>query len=372
MNTRLVFVSFFALAVLQIPAQVQHNEFDMYSGTTLRTSRAGLQGPNPGDIAQPFRSGLMSGLGQYLDPVTGRLVHRAHGLRVMLQDEDESTSEFFTLALIGENPTTPQTPDPSRELFRSARFMTPSSGLSRPWAWQLTVSFATPFDLLPACSTFYVACGVPANARWFQDGLSVHMSDWSANPFSDSPFPEYLVGRILIPHTSFRIDRTAGAVVVGMADRFHRLWYFGPSPTLKVGADLDPLISYFNRTPNPAFGAAGLWPDQTNRRLDGLAFRVRDQNHPNAFCIILGHAGEPQYPGILLGWPFVGAVYLNPSAPIWQFASGSLLGGNFERVVERFPNRWNLGHFGLGRMNFQAVLIDGDWIWTNAYGFHAF
>lgn len=371
MNHPIAFALIFVLTTARISAQVQQNEFDMYSGTTLRTSRANLQGPNRGDIAQPFRSGLMSGLGQYLDPATGRLVHRAHGLRVMLQDEDESTSEPFTLALIGVNPSTPQTPDPSADLFRSATFMSPSSGIQRPWAWQITMTFATPFDLLPACSTFYVACGVPSNARWFQDGLSVHMSDWSANPFSDAPFIDTR-GYQPLPDTSFRIDRTSGAVVVGMADRFHRIWYFGPSPAFKVGADLDPLFSHAWNTPSPAFGAAGLWPDQTDRRLDGLAFRVRDRNHPNAFCIILGHFGEPQCPGVVLGWPFVGAVYLNPNMPIWEFASGNLLGGNFERVVERFPNRWNLGNVGLGRMNFQAVLFDGDWIWTNAYGFHAF
>jgi hypothetical protein len=40
----------------------------------------------------------------------------------------------------------------------------------------------------------------------------------------------------------------------------------------------------------------------------------------------------------------------NPNLPSREFASGDLLGGDFERFVERyverFPDRWNLGRFG--------------------------
>ncbi|MGE0143812.1 MAG: hypothetical protein AB7I19_07860 [Planctomycetota bacterium] len=353
-----------------IAAQAQNNDFDMYSGRTNFTTRSAMPGTSVGDIAQPYLSSMMSGLGQYVDPNSGTLVHRLSGWKVVNQDQRASTQEQFTLGLIGDDTANPNNPDAAADILRTAPISTPTSTVTTPAAWIWTVTLATPYDTLPVGSDFYLACGLPSNTAWTADGMSVHMSGWGGSP-SDAP---YVNGPNPLPNTIFTIDRTGTPVVSGLADKFQRIWYFSPAANLKVGADIDPLVSGPTTAlnmPNPAYGAAGLWPDQNTTRLDGVSFRIQDLNNPSSLCGVIGQIGGPAYPGLPLGPGFLGDLHLNPAfiLPI-TFAQGVMSGGTYQQITFAFPNSWQNG---LGVLHFQGVVFDPSFniLITNGYGFNA-
>lgn len=344
------------------------NQFDQYSGLTNYTTRAAMPGTSVGDVCQRYQAELYAGSGQYVSGAT--LVHRVSTLYVVNQDQNASTQEAFTVAMIAADPTgnlalNTQAPDAAVDLFRTGPFNTPTSTATGAAAWIWTITLGTAYDTLPQGVDFYTACGVPANAAWTADGMSVHMSGWAQAVLADQP---YATGPNVIPNCVYTIDRTGAPIVSGRADRYQRIWFGTPSGLTRIGADIDPNVLVLN-LPNPCYGAVGVYPNQTITRLDGIAFKISDANYPNMPCATIGSFGGFGAPiggfgGIL------GDLVLSPFAILAPlFASGLTdAAGTYSTTTFAFPNGWG---FGVGNMSFQSLIIDtntGNLVLTNGAG----
>ena len=348
------------------------NQFDMYSGATNFTTRAAMPGTSVGDVCQRYPSELYAAIGQYVDPVTSTLVHRVNTLYTVNQDQSGVTQEAFTVGLIAADPAgvfpTSHAPDAATDLIRTGPFNTPTSTATGAVAWIWTITLGTAYDTLPQGVDFYTACGLPANAAWVNDGMSVHMSGWVTAPTVDQP---YTAGLNPIPNCVYTIDRTGAPIVAGRADRYQRIWFGTPSAVSKIGADIDPAFQIAG-VPYPNYGAAGVYPDQNLTRLDGVAFKTTNANYPASFSATIGSFGGFGSP--IGGFGGIdGNLVLVPFAilaPI--FASGLTDGaGTLAQTTFAFPNGWAVG---LGNMSFQNIIIDGvtgNLVLSNGAGFIA-
>jgi len=341
-----------SLGLVGTIAAQSNNVFENYSGSTNFTTRSALPGTSTGDVCQRWNSALLSCFGQYQIP-GGALVHRMAGWQVVIQDQSGVSQELWTTGLIDDDPAAPGTPLATADLLRAGPFATPTSSATGPVAWIFTITLATPYDSLPTATDFHACVGVPSNAAWTADGVSIHMSGWTTSPV-DNP---YLNGANPIPQYVGTIDRTnpASPIKSGNNTRFQRIALFGPGPQMKVGADIDPA---FQVCPNPNFGCGGMYPDQNASRLDGLAFKLNDANLPASLFAIVGNIG-PKAPIVLnLGAGWNGDICVNAFALLPVLLGTGVTGAAGDAVVTTFafPNTWS---HGVGEMHFQAAIIDG-------------
>ena len=360
-----------SLGLIGTVAAQTPNQFDMYSGATNFTTRAAMPGTSVGDICQRYPSELLNCTG--MTSVGGNVVNRVSHLYCVNQDQSGITQEQFTVGLIGHDPLLPPGtpgPDAALDIIRTGPFTTPSTTVTTAVAWIWTITLATPLDTLPARADYYTVCGLPANAAWVADGMSVHMSGWVNAPVVDNPLT---TGALPIPNCVFTIDRTGAPIVAGRADRFQRIWWGGPGAMTRIGADIDPA---FQVCPNPNYGAGGMYPNQTVTRLDGIAFKVSDANLPNTFCGTIGAIGGFDPTGTpLAGFGIEGDLCLPlfTILPI-TFASGVTdAAGVYQQTTFTFPNTWG-ANGGLGNMSFQSALLDFATprvVMTNGAGFLA-
>jgi len=346
------------------------NQFLIPEGrNTNFTSRANLVGLAAGDVCQRYPSELFDEVFQTV--VGGVVVNRVSTLYVFNQDQSGVTRESFTVGLIGDDPlVSPNpSPDPATDLLRLGPFITPSTTVTGPVAWLWTCALATPFDALPAKSDFFAVCGLPANAAWTGDGMSVHMSGWTTNRVDNPHVPAPGAH----PDIVFSIDRSGSPIVTGRFDRTQKIWIGGPGALMRVGADIDPLLAL---GANPNWGAAGMYPDQNLGRLDGVAFWIKDANLPNATCGTIGAFGRfAPISTSLAAFAVEGNLCLPLSAilPV-TFAFGTMgPAGSWVQTTFRFPNNWGSGG-NLGFVSFQSVLLDFTVprvVLSNGAAFHA-
>lgn len=345
------------------------NQFTVPEGrNTNFTTRASMPGTSIGDVCQRYPNELLNEVNQ--TSVAGTVVNRVTHLYVINQDQSGVTQEAFTVGIVAANPAFPlpiPEPDPAVDIIRTGPFLTPSTTVTGPVAWFWTITLATALDTLPAKADFYTACGLPANAAWVADGMSVHMSGWTTNPV-DNP---YIPTPGVHPNAVFTIDRTAAPIVAGRFDRSQKIWIAGPGAQMRVGADIDPL---FALGANPNYGVGGMYPNQTASRLDGFAVMIRDANQPLTACGTIGAIGgfDP------VGTPLASfGIEGNLCLPLFTilpvtFAFGATdAAGLFTQTVFAFPNT-----FGgpLGNMSFQSVFLDFATprvVMTNGAGFNA-
>jgi hypothetical protein len=335
-----------------------NNQLELYSGTTNFTTRSALAGASEGEICQRYPASAFNGIGQTLD-ANGQPVNRCTGIMLVLQDQSGITQEAFEVGLKGDDPLAPGNVDPTNDLVRAGPFNTPASTATGAVAWIFTITLGTPFDGLAAQGDTWAFCDVPANPAWTADGLSIHMSGWTATPFADNPNATATIPNFVnvIDQTAIINGSTPQAAVLVNNTRFQRIWLMTPASVLHLGADIDPNAQV---APNPNFGCAGLYPDQNTGRRDGLAFRVRDANLANTAVTILGTFGPttslPPIPlsGFVPG--SVGSIYLSFPLLSDAFATGvSDPTGVFQQTTFAFP-------FALaapvGKMSFQAFHLD--------------
>ena len=362
------------LAVIALAATVASqsgNEYRIYSGVTSFPSRATLPGPSSGDVCQHFPSDLFACLGQHQDATTSRLVCRITSLDVVIQDQRGTTSELFTLAVIGADPANPGRPDPSPttgDLLRVGPLTMPTTTSTGAVAWIWRTTLATPFDTLPSTGAVFFAAGLPANANWTRDGVSVHSSQWGlATSNGDDPY----LGAGPVPDLVSSIDRSlATPTVTGSSARVMRISAYGPGAFVRIGADVAP-ASQLIGLPYPNFGVGGLYPNHHAPRFDGLAFLVEDANSVGRSIVLIGSFGGFA-PASTVGRGFVGDLCLAPSAilPV-AFASGVAGGIGIFQQTFPWPSNWGRA---IGRMSFQALTLDsmtGLLHFSNGSGFHS-
>jgi len=282
-------------------AQSNLPEFGIFPGVTNSTDRTGLLNSSTGDVLVQVAQDSFRAVGQARD-ASGKTVGRLIGFHTQLQDEFAATPEFHWFTVIGPNPNGAG-PDPTsgNELFRSTLMQTPS-GPNEPQTWDVTVLLATPADILPASGDWYFGVGLGPAPTWPQDGLSVHMASYYREPGlllrHDNP-------RSGAPDITWSIDRTRQIVSQAPTPRTHQIFLVTQGPVLNVGADIAPIEQ---AGPNPAFGVAGIYPDNGGRA-DGIAFRVRDLRYVGGQVVLLAAPGFSPSP---LSTPIIdGDLWLN-------------------------------------------------------------
>lgn len=321
-------VSFAASAT----SQVQLNEFGYYPDSVTFATRVFIPNANTGDVTVRVDQASARGVGGYMAATPGRL----NGWRGLVQDSDRTTGEAYTLAVIADDPANPGQPDPNNDIIRTGTIMTPSDTVNTGGvAWIVTVTLSTPADVLPATGSYHLALGLSASAE--QTSWAAHYTSGTAG---DNP-------RAGTPTVTYAIDRTAGTLIAP-SPRTMRLFALTENPTLRGGADIDPLLQ---RGPNPCFGVAGVFLDRA--RGDGIAVRVRDGNMPNAVATtFIGFLGFNPSPITLPG--IAGEIHL--SAPLVPDAFQFPLDGSGAADQILLP----FGHTvpAIGSLQLQTVLLD--------------
>src|SRR5690606_35986720 len=172
---------------------------------------------------------------------------RIDGFRALLQDQDASTPETYSWSVLSARADG----RPGAAFYRSGPIPTPPGATAGPEAWLLSSALTAPVRPLPKDATCFLAVGLPSNARWPLDGLSVHHADYSLGTTGDTP-------RSDAPNLTWTVDRDRGDLVGQPSPRVPALFFLTPGLVLRAGADVDPAEQ---RGPNPTFGAAGLYPD---------------------------------------------------------------------------------------------------------------
>lgn len=318
-----------------IPALTAQNEFGVYPEAVSFFSRLPLPITADGDITQRYAASEVRGVGWLPGRTAGGLI----GFRVLIQDQDCSTIENYTLAILPDDGTGRPDPNPANELLRTAPIPMPSGGPVGACAWIITVTLTTPADVIPVEDTWHLALGVPANAT-ANDGLYSHAGSYTAAT-GDNP-------KTTAPNPSWGINRTSGTVSQAAA-RTWRMYVLTDAPTLKVGADIDPALQ---KGPNPSFGMAGHYPNRA--RGDGLAFRLHDAASPAGQFAIFGTPFGFQSPPIQIPGIDGQLLMAGPLVPI-AFLAGALDGaGDATGVVPfgMFPQP-----VPLGVLVFQAAIV---------------
>ena len=253
----------------------QTNQFAIYPEVTSFTSRAGVAGGEDGDILLQVDASHFRGVCQTVDG-SGAVVGRVNAIRLLIQDQDSSTQESYTLCGIPEAGGGGPDPDPTNEHWRIGPFMLPPGGAG-PSAWDITQSLATPFDGVPQDETFYYGAGVGPNALWTMDGVSTHMAPYTAGSGGDDPRTS---GNHPAPDVTFSISRPGGPGTMGTVDpqtstpRTHRYYLITEGSVLNWGADIS--SNPVPRSANPGFGVGGMYPRNNAGFQDGVVVRVTD------------------------------------------------------------------------------------------------
>jgi hypothetical protein len=271
------------------------------------------------------------------------VVGRCTGFRVVIQDQDSVTADSYTHVILADDGSG----NPSlvaAEILRTAPIRQPS-GTGGPAAWLITDMLATPADVLPQQAVFHHGIGLPPNAAWTADGLSVHAASYTVGPTGDNP-------KASAPSWASSISRpTGGSAILNPtpAVRTHRLSLMVAGGVLNAGADIDPAKQ---RGPNPCFGVAGMYPDQT--RLDGLALRYRDAARTGGVVAVFGSIGILS-PGLRI--PGVhGFILLDVQAYLLELVGGAPIPQSGEVSLTLLPFPYTLE---LPYLTFQAVAIGG-------------
>lgn len=99
--------------------------------------------------------------------------HFIWGLQVVVQDQNLSTNESFTLQGHGEDPQDPNFPDPDDNFLNTDPIqLPPGSGTG---AFLITTNFETPVQADNREDVF-LGIGVAANSGWATDGVSLHIN----------------------------------------------------------------------------------------------------------------------------------------------------------------------------------------------------
>jgi hypothetical protein len=162
----------------------------------------------------------------------------------------------------------------SGELLRVEGLLTPPG--NGQMSWKISVTLATPVDVLPQTATWYFGVGLPANPA-LADGLSIHQAVYgNAVTSGDNPRPG-------APNITFGIIRSTNNIVQATPPRTHAIGILTEAPVVGLGADI---AANSRRGPNPTFGVAGFFPNVDGRK-DGIVLRLRDQRHAGATAQVL-------------------------------------------------------------------------------------
>lgn len=367
------------LGVGGVLAAQASNEIRLYSGVSNLHTRSALPASSAGDVCLRFPAAFFAGLGQTVDPVSNRPVRRITRMRFGVVDWNGLTTEAFEAGIKAADPGAPGRVDPVNDLVRIAGLRTPARTYPQTTAWHFSITFATPFDGLPAGGDVWAFVHLPVAPNWPTDGLTLFDSYWagpgSAQP-ADAPNPRATL--LPLVHT---IDQTAilagtppRSAVTALSDHVPRIFLATPGVVLSVGIDVLPIAPYPYVGINPNFGVGGIYPDHGPVRRDGLAFRVEDANSDFSRVFVIGAFGGPRSgsptPLSSLVAQGVGSLYLSPPVLSAVFASGSTNGAGWYMPVS-FP--WPLTvPAPVGRMSFQALVLDrhtGRWRASNLVGF---
>lgn len=360
----------------QIPTDQDNDHLD-YQTNTSYTTRSGVAGQSDGWIGARTDAQHIRGAAQFVDPLTGTLVHRIRGLRYVIQDQSGVTQEQFGIGVFEDdpaNPGNPLFPDSTGAVAAGVAFTginTPTSTVTTPVAWIFTSTFGD-YDAHPATQDIYLGVLVPQNALWVNDGVSFHAPFWgNAGTTGDNP-SNFAINNGSIPTTAISNDLTAdptGATLnTPLNDRAHRIEALGPGLALSVGADVDP--AFQRGAANPNFGYGGLYPDQATR-LDGLGFRLLDANLntitatygvigsiPDATGSVFGQLGLPLQFG---GGLYAGDLHCSFASLMpfdWLFGGGgNNAAGGLEATIIPFGA---LPGAPLGELSFQGVAFGLD------------
>lgn len=295
-------------------AVAQVTDFKIYpSGSTADctsfASRCAL-GAGAGEVLQeyPMQSrdvlggvtDFFRGIGQ-VDADRCELTH----IRFATQDQDCSTQEVYSLRVRPLRGSAGGSgPDAAVDLTGGTIvLLTPPGGEPHVCSWSVDVSLATPLAV-PCSTSWFVGLALSAAPSWSGDGQSLHGAWYATGSVGDVP----AAGAAQI---SWQIDSSSRVAQCSSA----RIWDIGVStecPTLVLGN-----IHGTQRCKlSPAFGAGGLWPDNSERG-DGLAMLIRDSQAQIAIVFI---AAAPASTPIPLPGIFDCAPLLIGPSPLIQVA----------------------------------------------------
>lgn len=311
MTARAALVSLFLVA----PVSPQVTGFKIYpSGDTAEcssfASRCSL-GQSAGELLQEIpmqsrggggeRTDFFRGVGQ-VGPGRCEITN----IRFVTQDQDCRTQEFYSLRVRSlRGGADGSGPDPSVDLTKGAIvLLTPPGGAAHACSWSVDVSLTTPLAV-PCRTSWFVGLAVATAANWSSDGQSLHGAWYTSGETGEVVTSD-------AAQISWQIDARGTTGQCPSA----RTWNIGVAtecPTLVAGN-----IHETRRCAlSPAFGAGGLWPDNTQRG-DGLALLIRDSR---AQLAIVFAAAAPAPQEILLTGIFDCAPLLIGPASLLQVAS---------------------------------------------------
>ncbi|MCB9883669.1 MAG: hypothetical protein H6834_17910 [Planctomycetes bacterium] len=183
------------------------------------------------------------------------------GMRAVVQDNDCSTPNRAQLAVFGESPSVPGTPDERNQLATTGVFVLPTSGTG-PCAWLLTVTFPTAVVHCPATQDVFTSVFLDAAPTWPNDGVAAHISLESPNVLAASQYPPTTPGHGA--GATFGADFLAGSGG-GMNTLYPATWRIyhafavidAPAHVTRAGITNTQVLA--------DYGMAGRFPDAVNR-----------------------------------------------------------------------------------------------------------
>jgi hypothetical protein len=297
-----------------------------YCGTTSFTSRSTLPAASDGWATQKYAADFERGVCQTVD-AAGNTTTRLNAVRVVNQDQNCSTQEWFEVGVFLDDPANPgqplanfsgPAPSPAVPAITTGVVNMPVSTVLTPCAWIWVITFATPVDgVIPGNQDFHMGMRMPANVNWTNDGISYHISTMTAGTTGDNPSVAALNSNAIFLGTYY-LDETLGVVGGGLNDRWHRVWPMSEGAALRMGVDINAASGGGTRGPNPNYGYGGLYPDFSTRG-DGLAIDARNYTMASAGTV----SGFT-----MMSFPVQGAGGWNPT-PVNPFIPGVNQAGDF-------------------------------------------
>ena len=355
-----------SLALASTVSAQDTNQFGIYpdqcGGCGLATN--GLYGFGPGisaDFLTKFDRQFFQGVGQF--QTSGAVAGQMNGFSITIQDQDAFTQEQFAIVVYADDST--GQPDPANLLFQSEQFGTPAStSASTPQAWTLEADFATPFTGIPQTDTFYFGTNFVTASSQF-DGLNIWGTTYDDigreqfgrdNPRPAAPGVGWLIQQpqqaIFVSQYVFPIPGGGGTTVT--SEVLFNQFLLTPGATLNTGADVIS-TAVPSTSPNPGFGAAGLYPNSSGRA-DGTAVLMRAADlslAPGAIWLSAGLTNTPfGLPGTTSG-----NIHLDLTSLVVLPTPVSLDSeGVFEGVV--IPQGTPVLTSLVGTLNYQGLLLD--------------
>ncbi len=138
------------------------NILEHYVGSTAAATRGALRG-DAGWLVKRIADHAAVGNDLLGGTATSGSVS---ALKVTVQDQDGSTGHTFRLAVLAEdsaNPWRPLFPARAQDLLVDlGSFTTPTSGSTAPATWLITLSLATPANVLPVDDPLFLGLELPA------------------------------------------------------------------------------------------------------------------------------------------------------------------------------------------------------------------